>query len=343
MRYPVEPFVPRTNGSGTPAPQQGYDSMTPSPQRLEQKSTLNGSVASVPQQQKEMSTRSDSATPTPQLSEQMSPQNGLRNAATQPSVIMPLSNGSGRSFPSLDQTNGSGIPASNGSRTPTPKQQQEIQNQKNGSRAPFPRPCDPQPQQIPAHDGNDFSSVNTFQEPSLLMNIGSQTYIRFDEASRFFTHRNDDVVSHPPQSNGHHGRWVPHISGHNGSFPHHSNGHGDYGFMTEPLVFRPQTAPPPIAPLEILPARGRADTIRSLEYAFQPDLPPYCQPGNYQYYPDHQYPVHNPYYYPVVQPQHPVHDLTSKPAPVPWVPPVYLRKTARFKSDDPEAKLFVGE
>jgi hypothetical protein len=196
--------------------------------------------------------------------------------------------------------------------------------------------------------GNGSPSANASREPPrhypLLLNIELQTYILFDEAARFFAQQNDNAAPHPPQLNGHghHGNWAPHVNGHNGLFPPQPNGLGNDGVMNAELMFRPQTAPPPMLPPEGLPARDRSDTIRSLEWSFAPP-PPYYQPGSYQYYPDYQYPVSAQYYYPDVQPQYPVHELKPTAPPDPWVAPIHFRKTAPTKFDDPEAKLFVGE
>lgn len=309
MRYPVEPFVPQSNGLGTPAPQP------------EEMPARNGSVTPTPRRLAQMSTRNGSVTPTPQRQAQMSIRNGSETAAAQPSVIMPATNGSGRSFPSP--------------------------NQRNGSRTPIPRPSAPRPQQIPTQNGNGIPSANASREPShnypVLMSVESQTYIRFDAAARFFVQGNDNTAAQPPQPNGHHGNWAPQVNGHNATFPPQPNGHDDHDFVTEPPFFRPQTAPPPILSPEGLPARDRSDTIRSLENAFQPTPPPYYQPGNDHYYPNYQYPVCDPYYYPTVQPQFPVYEFKPTVPSVPWFAPVYLRQTAPIKSDDPEAKLFVGE
>lgn len=300
MRYPVEPFVPQANGLGTPAPQQPED--TPS---------RNGSVTPTPRRQAQMLTRNGSVTPTPRRQEQISAQNGSETAAAQPSVIMPATNGSGRSFPSVIQ--------------------------RNGSRTPIPRPSAPQPQQILMQIGNISLLSNASRDPSLnypvLMTVDTHTYIRFDAASRFFGQPNDNAAPQPPQPNGHHENWTPQV-----------NGTGDHGFVTETPFSRPQTAPPPIVSPDGLPTtRDRSDTTRSLEYAFQPLPPLYYQPGNNQYYPGYQFPVSDPYYYPMVQPQYPVHEFKPTVPSVPWFAPVYLRKTAPIKSDDPEAKLFVGE
>lgn len=312
MRYPVEPFVPQSNGSGTPAPREPEE--TPS---------RNGSVTATPRRQTQMSTRNGSVTPTPRRQEQISAQNGSETAAAQPSVIMPATNGSGRSFPSVLQ--------------------------RNGSRTPIPRPSAPQPLQILTQIGNGPRSPDASRHTSLnypvLMTVDTQTYIRFDAASRLFGQPNDNAVPQPPQLNGHNGNWAPQANGDYDPFPPQSNGHGDHGFVTETPFSRSQTAPPPIvSPDGLPPTRDRSDTTRSLEYAFQPLPPPlYYQPGNNQYYSGYQFPVTDPYYYPVVQPQYPVHQFKSTVPSVPWFAPVYLRKTAPIKSDDPEAKLFVGE
>ncbi|PCG94994.1 Nucleotide-binding, alpha-beta plait [Penicillium occitanis (nom. inval.)] len=315
MRYPVEPFIPQSNGSGTPAPQH---------QQQEEMPARTGSVTPTPRRQARMPTQNGSVTPTPRRQE-LSAQNGSETAASQPSVIMPATNGSGRSFPSVIQ--------------------------RNGSRTPIPRSSAPQPLQILTQIGNSPPSADASRDTSLnypvLMTVDTQTYIRFDAASRLFRQPNDNAAPQPPQLNGHNGNWAPppQANGHYDPFPPQSNGHGDHGFVTEAPFSRPQTAPPPIvSPDGLPPTRDRSDSIRSLEYAFQPLPPPlYYQPGNNQYYSGYQFPVSDPYYYSVVQTQYPAHQFKPTVPSVPWFAPVYLRKTAPIKSDDPEAKLFVGD
>lgn len=152
-----------------------------------------------------------------------------------------------------------------------------------------------------------------------------------------FVHRQNG--SHLPQHNGYYGNDAPYMNGHNGFFPPYSNGYSVHGLMTEPSVFYPQ-APPPIVPSE-----GPPDGMSHHTNMIPPPPPPphYCQPGDYQCYHGHQYPVSNMYYHPPVQQQYPVHVprptglAASQPA------PVHLRRTSAFEADDPEAKLFVGE
>lgn len=300
MHYPVESFVPQASRSATPAPQQQEAQDRP-------------------------------VTPTPRRQEQAMTPNGLETSAAQPSVIMPASNGSGRTFPPMAQRNGL--------RTTTHQQQQGNQPQRNDSSTPA-----PQQQQIHPQDGNSLPLGSISRESPFLMTIESQTYIRFDAAARLFAQQNGNGTHHPPQPDGYHGSWSPHVNLHNGSFLPQSNGNGAHGFMTGDHAFRSQTAPPPMVSPGFLPARNRSDTIRSYEPEFQPLSPPfYYQPGNNHYYPDYRYPVPDPYYYATVQPHFPVHEFKPTAPSVPWFSPVYLRKAARFKSDDPEAKLFIGE
>ncbi|QGA21285.1 hypothetical protein EYB26_008995 [Talaromyces marneffei] len=324
IRYPVEAFVPQANGSGTTAPQQ------------QQTPIRNRPLA-----------------PTPR-----------------PPVEMPATNGSGRVFSSIFQRNRPGTPApqqredmqtGGGPRTPTPRQQQEVQTQRSGSVTPVPRQQEelrtprnvprtdtPRPQQIPMQNGNGSQSAHASREPPcnypLLMNIESQTYIRFEEAARFFAQQSNNAAPlppHPHQPNGHHRNWAPHSNGHNDPFPPQPNGHGDQDSVSGELIFRPQTAPPPpMLPPEGLPGRSRSDTIRS-EYAFPFPLP-YYQLGNNQYCLDDYYPT-DQYYQPNGQVPYLVKQFALTVPPVSWCAPAYLRKTAPKKLDDPEAKLFVGD
>lgn len=279
-----------------------------------------------------------SRTPAPQQQEEMLARNGSRTPALQQPVTMPATNGNGRSSPSNSRS---------GSKTPTPQQQQQVQPQRIGSGTHATR----QQQEIPTQNGHHgMSAVGSASHQSPrqytpFMNFGTQMYIRFEEAARFFTPQNGNAAPyppHPPQPNGHYGNWAPHVNGNNGPFPPQPNGHGDYGFMNGEFIFRPRTAPPPyMLPPGVLPGRFRTGSFSHPEYVFPPS--PYYGPGTHQYYTNYQYPAPVKYYYPNGHPSYPNVEFTPMAPPDPWIPPVSLRETASTRLDDPEAKLFVGE
>jgi hypothetical protein len=277
--------------------------------------------------------------PASQQQEEMPARNGSRTLDLQQPVTMPATNGDGKASPSISETDGS--------ITPTPPQQQQVQPQRIGSGTHATQ----QQQEIPTQNGyHGMSSAgsSSHQPPHQyppFMNFGTQMYIRFEEAARFFTPQNGNAAPHPPhppQPNGHYGNRAPHVNGNNGSFPPQPNGYGDHGFMNGEFIFRARSAPLPyMLPPGFLPGRFRTGSLSHPEYVFP--LPPYYGPETHQYYTNYQYPTPDKYYYPNGPPPYPNVEFTPLAPLGPRIPPANLREKTSRKLDDPEAKLFVGE